>query len=251
MTTERDGRAAGPAEAAPALDPECKPTDRPAPADQPREAKQRAAVILEVLAGVRSPTEAAQVLDVSVNHYYLLEEKALAAVVAACAPQAPGRKNEVARRCAQLEQECQRWQRECARQQALVRAAQRGLGLSAPPPTTAKEAGRKRRKRRPVVRALKAAARLQPPDAAAAVPKDAAASPPAGENGPVAGKPRRRRDAGQEAPASLRRGAGCPAPCREVGGQPPGRKPCGDASRPDRRSWNVCKVPTKPKNAGS
>jgi len=182
MNTERPERALAPSATAPALDKDLKPTDRPAATDQPREAKQRAAVILEVLAGVRSPTEAAQVLSLSVTHYYLLEEKALAAVVAACAPQAPGRKNDLARRCAQLEQDCQRWQRECARQQALVRAAQRGLGLTAPPPAATKEAERKRRKCRPVVRALKAAARLQAPDGAAAARKDPAAQLPTGWN---------------------------------------------------------------------
>ncbi len=187
MTTARPGHDGEPARAARAPAEEAKAVGRseaaaprPRPADYPREAKQRAAVILEVLAGVRSPTEAAQVLSLSVTHYYVLEEKALAAVVAACAPQAPGRKPDAERRCAQLEQECQRWQRECARQQALVRAAQRSLGLSAPPPAATREGGRSKRKRRPVVRALRAAARLQPADEAAAAAQGATAPPPSG-----------------------------------------------------------------------
>jgi hypothetical protein len=135
---------------------------RPAP-ERSREAKQRAAAILEVLAGVRTPTEASRALGVSVSRYYLLEEKALAGLLAACEPVPRGPGQNDGRRCAVLEQECQRWQRECARQQALVRAAQRTIGLAAPPPPSAKDKGKKRR-RRPVVRALQAAAGLRPPE---------------------------------------------------------------------------------------
>jgi hypothetical protein len=136
---------------------------RPAP-PRSREAKQRAAAILEVLAGARTPTEAAQALGISLTRYYLLEEKALAGLVTACESHAPGRGGDEARRCAALERECQRWRQECARQQALVRAAHRSIGLGAPPPPPPKEKGKKRRPRRPTVRALQAAARLRPPE---------------------------------------------------------------------------------------
>ncbi len=125
-----------------------------------RDAKQRAAAILEVLAGGRTPTEAAQALGVSLGCYYLLEDKALAALVTACEPQPRGPNADGARRVASLERECERWQRECARQQALVRAAHRTIGLAAPPAPVAKDKGKKRR-RRPVVRALAAAQRLR------------------------------------------------------------------------------------------
>jgi hypothetical protein len=125
-----------------------------------RDAKQRAAAILEVLAGGRTPTQAAQALGVSLGRYYLLEDKALAAVVAACEAQPRGQRPDGPRRVARLQRECERWQRECARQQALVRAAQRTIGLSAPPPPAAKDKGKKRR-RRPVVRALAAVQRLR------------------------------------------------------------------------------------------
>lgn len=133
-----------------------------------RDAKQRAAAILEVLAGGRTPTQAAQALGVSLGRYYLLEDKALAALVAACEPQPRGPSPDGARRVASLERECERWQRECARQQALVRAAQRSIGLAAPPPPAAKDKSKKRR-RRPVVRALAAAQRLRDEPAAAEV----------------------------------------------------------------------------------
>jgi hypothetical protein len=133
-----------------------------------RDAKQRAAAILDVLAGGRTPTQAAQALGVSLGRYYLLEDKALAAVVAACEPQPRGPSPDGARRVASLQRECERWQRECARQQALVRAAQRSIGLAAPPPPVAKDKGKKRR-RRPVVRALAAAQRLREEPPAAVV----------------------------------------------------------------------------------
>jgi hypothetical protein len=146
-------------------------------AERSREAKQRAAAILEVLAGARTPLEAAQALGVSLPRYYLLEEKALAGLVAACEPPPRGPGVDSARRLAALEQECQRWRRECARQQALVRAAQRTIGLAAPPPAPAKGKGGKRRPRRPVARALQAAARLQVQGEAAAGGASPAAAP--------------------------------------------------------------------------
>src|SRR5271154_3823206 len=133
-----------------------------------RDAKQRAAAILEVLAGGRTPRQAAQALGLSLGRYYLLEDKALAAVVAACEPQPRGPSPDGARRVASLQRECERWQRECARQQALVRAAQRTIGLAAPPPPVAKDKAKKRR-RRPVVRALAAAQRLREEPAAVVV----------------------------------------------------------------------------------
>ena len=43
---------------------------------------EEAAAVLEVLAGLRTPAQAAQALGLSVNYYYVLERKALAALVA-------------------------------------------------------------------------------------------------------------------------------------------------------------------------
>jgi hypothetical protein len=133
------------------------------------EAKRRAAVILEVLAGSRRPSEAAAALGVTVPRYYFLEEQALAGLLAACEPRTlQGPRPET--RLAQLEKQLRERERECARQQALVRAAQRTVGLAPPPKpvsTTAKTAGnagkqgKSRRKRKPTVRALKAARVLQ------------------------------------------------------------------------------------------
>jgi hypothetical protein len=133
------------------------------------EAKRRAAVILEVLAGARRPSEAASALGVTVPRYYFLEEQALRGLVAACEP----RNNSGPRletRLAQLEKQLAQTQRECARQQALVRAAQRTVGLASPsikPAASGKTAanaaknGKSRRHRRPTVRALRAASQLR------------------------------------------------------------------------------------------
>jgi hypothetical protein len=134
------------------------------------EAKRRAAAILEVLAGSRRPSEAAAALGVTVPRYYFLEEQALRGLVAACEPRtASGPRLET--RVGQLEKQLAQAQRDCARQQALVRAAQRTVGLAAPPAgkpaaagKTAADAaknGKRSRKRRPTVRALKAASQLR------------------------------------------------------------------------------------------
>ena len=133
-----------------ASEPAAGPTQTPKPlAQRPalapsREAKQRAAAILEVLAGGRTPTAAAQALGVSLPRYYLLEERALRGLLTACEPAPRGPHADPERQRQALQAECARWQRECARQQALVRAAQRTIGLAAPapPPKDGKEQGR-------------------------------------------------------------------------------------------------------------
>jgi len=154
-----------------------RPGRKPGPAPRPqtpppsREAKQRAAAILEVLAGGRTPAEAAGALAVSLSRYYLLEARALQGLLAACAPAPRGPGPDERRALAALRAECERWKRECARQQALVRAAQRTIGLTAPAPPA--RAGRKRKPKKPVARALQAAARLQQEAAAAAASTEA------------------------------------------------------------------------------
>ena len=149
-------------------------TKRPGTAPTPRggaseQARRQAAAILEVLAGVRRPSEAAQALGTSLPRYYQLEQRALVGLVSACEPAPRGPRHNHARQLAKLEREKQRLQRECDRQQALVRVAQRSLGLAPPaakPPgktsaaATEEGAGKRRRNRRPAVRALRAARAL-------------------------------------------------------------------------------------------
>jgi len=129
-----------------------------------REARRLAAVILEVLGGVRLPSEAAKALEVSLPRYYSLEVKAVEGLLRACEPRkGGGRARSPAREMQMLRQEVDRLERETARQQALLRVAQRAVGLSSPKPEKKEgKDGKKRRRRKPATRALRAAAALQP-----------------------------------------------------------------------------------------
>jgi hypothetical protein len=113
----------------------------------------------------------------------------LAGLVSACEPRPVGKGQSPQRRIASLEKEIVRLRQDCARQQALVRAAQRTIGLGPPPPAKpavkagvkapATSAAKAKRKRRPVARALKAAAALKAASAAentAADPSSAVAA---------------------------------------------------------------------------
>jgi hypothetical protein len=132
-----------------------------------REAQRLAVGILEVLAGVRTPTDAAAAMGISVPRYYLWEQRALEGLVTACQPRGAGKIVSSGCQIRALEKEVARLKQECVRQQALVRAAQRTIGLAPPPapkPATkigGKAVGKRVRKRRPAVRALKAVAALR------------------------------------------------------------------------------------------
>jgi hypothetical protein len=129
------------------------------------EANRIVVAILEVLAGMRSPAEAASALKISLPRYDLLEARALEGMVTACEAKPLGKQPSPQTRIASLEKELQQARRECARQQALVRAAQRSVGLSAAEAKKGKAPSQRdrrgRKKRRPTVRALKAANTLR------------------------------------------------------------------------------------------
>jgi hypothetical protein len=90
-----------------------------------REARHKASVVLEVLVGERSPGEAAQALAMSTSGYYLLEQRALDALVGACEPRPPGRVATGESTIAVLQKRCAQLGRECARWQALARVTPR------------------------------------------------------------------------------------------------------------------------------
>jgi hypothetical protein len=126
-----------------------------------REARRLTAVILDVLAGQRTPADAATAVGVSVPRYYALESRALHGLLAACEPRAPGRRRRSPEReVEELKKQVQRLERECARSQALLRLSQRAIGVVGAS-SKAKRGARKKRQRRPVVRALKAADKLR------------------------------------------------------------------------------------------
>ena len=127
--------------------------------DRGMEAKRLAAAILEVLAGARTPTEAATALSLSVPRYYQVEAQALRGLLEACEPKPRGRVRSIKTEVETLCKENQRLQRELTRHQALARAARRTVGLS-PPAVVVTKTGKKPRKRR-VARALSVAERLK------------------------------------------------------------------------------------------
>jgi hypothetical protein len=127
-----------------------------------REARRLAAAILEVLAGVRTPAEAAGQLAMSLTRYYIVEGRALHGLVAACEPRPHGRVPTLESDLARLRREGEQLRRQCARQQALLRVTERTIGLSPAPAPKPGGAGPKKRRRKPTARALKAAAVLCP-----------------------------------------------------------------------------------------
>jgi hypothetical protein len=153
-------------------------------------AKRMAAAILEVLAGARTPGDAARVLGMSLPRYYQVETRALNGLLAACESRPKGRQPNPANETIGLRQENERLQREITRHQALARAAQRAIGLSPSPAPMAKErtsgssgAPVKKTRRRRMARALSVAQRLQKdnnPVASSAPP--AASTPPASQS---------------------------------------------------------------------
>jgi hypothetical protein len=127
-----------------------------------REARQLAAVILEVLGGVRTPTDAAAAVGVSPPRYYALEMRAIEGLLLACERRPRGPRRSAERECVRLRRELERTSRECARTQALLRAQERVVGLVPRAPPKEEKGVGKRRKRRAVARALRAAAALAP-----------------------------------------------------------------------------------------
>lgn len=126
------------------------------------ETRRQAAAVLEVLAGVRTPMQAAQELGMALPVYYKLEQRALGSVVEACTPRPRGPRPSPDRDLAVAKRECETLRRELHRQQTLTRAAQRAIGLSAvPTPAKSPEKTPGKRTRKPMARALKAIAALR------------------------------------------------------------------------------------------
>jgi hypothetical protein len=121
-----------------------------------REAKRLAAVVLDVLAGSRTPPQAAEALGVSLPRYYQLEARALAGLLAACESRPRGRRPDAEAELAGARKEVERLRRELVRYQSLVRLTQRTVGVVPPGPA---KVGR--RKRKPVVRAMRRAEQLR------------------------------------------------------------------------------------------
>jgi hypothetical protein len=133
-------------------------TVKPRPPKVSPDGKRRAAVLLEVLAGVRTPQQAAEVLGLSVPGFYQLEGRAMVQLQLACEARPRGRQANGESKAAALAKEVERLKQELGRYQALVRLAQRSVGV--PPVSPVPKAGAKR-KRKPMVRAMRRAERLR------------------------------------------------------------------------------------------
>ena len=141
--------------------------NRGKPLDGSKEARKTSSLILEVLSGLRTPTEASEVLGVSLPRYYQLETRGLQGLVEALEPRGKGyRRPNPERKLAKLREECERLEKELKRSQALVRMAQRTVGVpsvEAQRKAHAKK-GKKQRRHKPRARAERAIARLDPPE---------------------------------------------------------------------------------------
>jgi len=146
----------------------------PLAAGSSKEAKRLTAMILDVMAGVRTPQQAADALAMSLPRYYQVEARALQALLEACEPRPKGRQANPLREIAQIKRENGRLRRDLGQQQSLVRMAQRAIGLNppAPPKAAAKTPGKRTRRRKPVVRALSLATRLRQETTAAEAASD-------------------------------------------------------------------------------
>src|SRR5450756_674759 len=81
-----------------------------------QQARRKVAGVLEVLAGLRTPEQAAQSLEMSLPTYFNLETRALRGLLFACTPHPPGRQQAVEKklrdaeaRNAELQRQLQRY----------------------------------------------------------------------------------------------------------------------------------------------
>jgi len=150
-------------------------------------ARRLCAVILEVLGGARTPTDAAGALGISAARYYVLEARGLRGLLKACQRRGKGRRRSAESELLRMRGELRRVESERDRLGALLRASQRTLGLGPPAKAPAKAgpardgarpSGPKRRARRAQVRALRAARSLEASTVSVEVSPSAASSPP-------------------------------------------------------------------------
>lgn len=127
------------------------------------DSRRIAAVILEVMAGMRTPNQAAKALNVSIPRYYSLEVQALQGLIVACEPKRKGPGHNPDKKIETLNAQIGRLQSDLSRQQALIRSAQRAIGITAP---TTEKTDSKRRPKKPTIRALKVAQMLRQTDTA-------------------------------------------------------------------------------------
>lgn len=162
------------------------PTPKPPPeAMASSQARRIAAVLLEVLAGLRATGSAAKELGITPMRFYQIEERAIGGLIAACEPRPSGLPPERrdALELANLREQVRKQAQELNQTRSVLRTTRRQLGVAtAPEPIAVKPGTRKDGKptkakvRRPTVRALTMVRRLLKADATAAAASDGAAS---------------------------------------------------------------------------
>lgn len=141
-----------------------QPQDGPKVSGGTLESRRRAALVLEVLAGARTPAEAAEAVGVTLGAYFHVERRALEGLVKGCEPAPKGRQaGSQEKELERLRYEVRRLGQESARYQALVRVVRGAAGLSIAQVSKkpGKGPARRKSKSRSVVRALKVARSLQ------------------------------------------------------------------------------------------
>ena len=136
----------------------------PPRSDSSRDARRVAILMLEVLGGARTPSEAAVEMGISEARYHMLEKRGLEGLVAACEPRGRGPVPSMEKELAKLLKKCEKLEHERMRYQALHRVAQRTMHIAALPSPVSKaksKGGTRGRKRKRTVRALRAAQRLK------------------------------------------------------------------------------------------
>lgn len=135
-----------------------------------REAIRLAMAIVETLSGLSSPTETSEALGISANRYYQLEARGLQGLVGAMEPLPKGRTLTPERELEQQKAENARLQREILRYQAVVRTAQRTIGLAKPKRVAAgsKKRRRPRARAKTVLKTLRPKAETEPGEASEA-----------------------------------------------------------------------------------
>lgn len=144
-----------------------------------KEARRNVALLLEALCGMRSTTEAAEAMGVSMQRYYVLERRAVQGMVTALEPRRQGRQVTLEAQVTKLEGEIERLSGELMRYQTLHRASQRVIGVPREEPSPASSTRRKRKTTR--ARRKSRAEKLVPRVSPAGVEKRSSEeSPPTG-----------------------------------------------------------------------
>ncbi len=127
------------------------------------EARHKAYLIIEALSGLRSPSDASALIGVTINRYYQLESRGLQGLVDALETRPAGRQPSPEAEARRLERDRDRLERELRRAHALVRVAQRAVGLPAQATREQPKDDGKKGRRRPRNRTARTLARLRPP----------------------------------------------------------------------------------------